>query len=122
MTFDRYLVIMHPLKALSLRSKSKVILQNILIWIFSIVLCAPRAYFRTVESDDDNKRTCVHSATVYDTMFDLGGDYKIDFDQFFVLYTILVSYALPLLIIVICYIIMINKLNRKDPTVRKLKW
>lgn len=85
------------------------------------MLCLPRAYYRKVEVipiDGMERRSCVHSMTVYEIMYDFGF-YKIDLDQFFVLYTILVSYILPLLIIIICYIIMINKLNTKSPqTVR----
>jgi hypothetical protein len=33
MTFDRYLVIMHPLKSMTYRTKSRAISINVIIWI-----------------------------------------------------------------------------------------
>lgn len=33
MTLDRYMVIMHPLRSLSFRTKTKAISINIVIWI-----------------------------------------------------------------------------------------
>ena len=114
---------MYPLKALSFRSKKKVILANIFIWIISIILSLPQGYYRHLETFDaqpDPVKICTTSPLLQQkniTIFHL----EINMEQFFVLYTILVSYVLPLLTIVFCYLIMIKKIYSEKRNVSFFK-
>jgi hypothetical protein len=85
--------------------------------IVSITLSIPHGYYRVLEkSNVDNSSFCTNSKVLEETKINLYFTI-IDLDLFNSLYTILIAYIIPFTSIVICYIIMINKLRKEKPIV-----
>ena len=135
--FDRYQVIMHPLRAMTGRTTTKAVLTNVFIWIcklaylsllleayfnfilhfiikVSTILCLPFAYFRLVEEFSNGSVECVNSEQLENLDF-----YNLNLDQMLLIYKITISYVIPLSTIIVCYIFMFSKLNNR-PNVFKL--
>lgn len=110
---------MYPLKSLSFRSTTKAIYINFIIWIVSIILCIPHAYFRVLIKESDNISYCSDSQT----LFELAIDFKyiqLDYSQLNFLYTITISFLIPFVVIFVCFLIMTNKLTKEKPMVINL--
>ena len=81
------------------------------------MLSLPHGYYRVLEiSNEDNSSYCVNSKDLTETnikfyFFDL------NLEQFNLLYTIIIAYVIPLISIVVCYLIMMNKLRKEKPVV-----
>ena len=99
---------------------------NILIFVkVSICLSLPLAYFRNLETfydknDENPIKYCMSSQIVETTQINLFF-MEMNLNQLFTLYPILISYVLPLLTIIICYLIMIKKLSTEQPNVSFFK-
>ncbi len=86
------------------------------------MLSLPHGYYRVIEKSSDNisdapNLYCTNSHFLQEPMINL---YFVQFnlEQVNLLYTIIISYIIPLISIVICYAIMMNKLRKETPVVR----
>ena len=86
----------------------------------------PQGYYRILEKDLENSSDfypnetntfyCINSKRLVEPI----NFYFIEFnlEQINILYTIVISYIIPLISIVLCYAIMMNKLRKETPVVR----
>ena len=94
----------------------------------SILLSLPHGYYRVVEKSIDFHSIetnesydsflyCTNSKFLSEPIINL---YVATFnlEQVNLLYTIVIAYIIPLISIVICYAIMMNKLSKEAPVVR----
>lgn len=78
----------------------------------------PHGYYRVLEkSHEDNSSYCVNSNDLTETSIKFYF-FDLNLEQFNLLYTIIIAYVIPLISIVVCYLIMMNKLRKEKPLVR----
>ncbi len=113
MTIDRYAAILYPLKSIDFRTTKIAFLTNIFIWIASFTLNTPYFFFykqKEYSFSANTSKTGVAKIVYYCT-----SNFPNDISEIIMtLYTVMIAYVLPLLIIIFCYIRMILKIVRKS--------
>jgi KISS1 receptor len=124
MTIDRYLAILYPFKSINFRTSKVAVMITICIWIASFVLCIPyfMYYQLIIESDDveydfmepraTNVTLTSHEAST--TRHCIAKFPSKKWEQLIAIYTVIMSYVLPLTTILFCYIRMIIKFVKKS--------
>lgn len=101
MTVDRYLAVLYPFKSIEYRTTKLAFAINIIIWVASISLNIPYfIYYNQVQLS--NVTYCISKFPEKEIEIGL------------TLYTVLISYVLPLMTIIFCYMRMIIKIYSKS--------
>lgn len=122
MTFDRYLAVLFPLKSIEYRTTKMALLINVVIWIASFTLNSP--YY--IYYNEEVYNSSVASKTnpdQYDIMvlkYCVAKFPSIKFEIILTLYTVLISYCLPLIVIIVCYLQMIVYIIHGQSSEQKL--
>lgn len=101
MTVDRYLAVLYPFKSIEYRTTKLAFAINIIIWVASFSLNIPYfIYYNQVKLS--NVTYCISKFP------------EIEIEIGLTLYTVLISYVLPLTTIIFCYMRMIIKIYSKS--------
>jgi hypothetical protein len=94
------------------------LLINFFLFLVSILLSIPHAYYRIIEKFDETNETsvCMDSRDLKLVVIDID-NFELSIDQILLLYTFVIAYVIPLISIATCYIIMFFKLNSSNPEV-----
>ncbi|CAF0832053.1 unnamed protein product [Brachionus calyciflorus] len=90
MTVDRYLAVLYPFKSMEYRTRELALMTNIIIWIASLILNIPYFIYYNEEK--------IHNANLCISKFP-----NKNIEIALTIYTVLISYVLPLLTIIFCY-------------------
>ena len=105
MSFDRYMVIVHPLSNLiKYRSKKNTIIAVLTLWVVVLCVCMRSLFiYQVMDMSDKNE-----------TLFVCGIDENVTNKVVNIFYDLIVSYLLPCLIMVILYMMILRKILTKD--------
>lgn len=99
---DRYIVVMFPVWAQNKRTIRGALVMVLLAWIISGLLSLPAAIFRETDLDHNSKQTCYTN-------------YMHDEEHIAVVVSRFVfGFAIPFLIIIVCYVLIIRKLKNNQ--------
>lgn len=96
MSLDRYLAVAHPIRSISLRTVKNANRAILVLWVFILIFCIPTIITHNVSYDN-----------YYSVCTFLNEEYN------FALYQVifcLFSYIIPIFLIIILYILMLNRL------------
>ncbi len=80
----------------------------------------PHGYYRILEvNQEENSSYCTNSRVLEDTYVNMIFT-KINLELFNLSYTIMISYIIPFISILICYFIMLKELRKEKPLVSQL--
>ncbi|GCB84185.1 hypothetical protein scyTo_0024600, partial [Scyliorhinus torazame] len=99
LSVDRYIAVVHPVKAASYRRPSVAKTINVLVWVLSLLVILPIVIFA------DTVRT-PEGAVVCNLLWPGTGWSKV-----FVLYTFLLGFLLPALAMFLCYCLIVAKMR-----------
>jgi hypothetical protein len=130
MTFDRYLAVLYPLKSIEYRTTKIAFITNVVIWIASFTLNLPyylyyneRSYGSGDASDVAANSTSTESSTastitpmlpLVELKYCVATFPSLRFEIVLTLYTVMISYVLPLIVIIFCYMRMIVNIYTKS--------
>lgn len=119
MTIDRYLAILYPFKSIHFRTSKFAVIITICIWIASFVLCIPYfTYYQLIIESDDieyaGSNVTTASQQTPSTRHCIAKFPSKKWEQLIAIYTVIMSYVLPLTTILFCYIRMIIKFVKKS--------
>ncbi|XP_072030045.1 G-protein coupled receptor 54-like isoform X1 [Amphiura filiformis] len=114
LAIDRYKIIMHPIESLYKRTEKRFCFVVLVIWISSGLLAAPliSVFDLKVELIECEHLLvyCTEQWEVWETK-----QFKFDFwHRSYVIYTALVIYVIPLLVISVCYSIILSHLWKQE--------
>nr|QVK45765.1 G protein-coupled receptor [Proales similis] len=123
MTIDRYAAIMYPLKSLDFRTEGTAFRINVSIWIASFTLNIPYfIYYRQTETLSGQDYCYAEfpvidlQQTPFGDLFKSNGLSELPIEAVLTIYTVIISYFLPLATIIYCYAGMLRKfINKKQP-------
>ncbi|KAG9342743.1 hypothetical protein JZ751_015605, partial [Albula glossodonta] len=96
MSMDRYLAVVHPFRLVGLRTRSKTIWINLLIWAASLTLVLPTWIHSRVIRFQDGLESC---------SFDLVSPHEV---LWYTLYQTMTSFFLPLPFLLLSYILILS--------------
>ncbi|XP_033748809.1 LOW QUALITY PROTEIN: rhodopsin, GQ-coupled-like [Pecten maximus] len=102
-SIDRYIVITKPLQASQTMTRSKVHLMIMFVWVFSILLSVPPFFGWGAYIPEGFQTSCTFDYLT-----------KTPRTRAFIIVLYLFGFALPLIIISICYIMIIHGVRRHD--------
>nr|XP_023683686.1 galanin receptor type 1-like [Paramormyrops kingsleyae] len=101
MSVDRYIAIVHSRKSTSLRVARHALTGVITIWMISLTMAAPVAYYQSIVRRGDNSTFC----------WEVWPDHNRK--KLYAVCTFVFGYMLPLLLISFCYAKVISHLHKK---------
>ncbi|XP_053316761.1 somatostatin receptor type 4-like [Spea bombifrons] len=99
LSVDRYVAVVHPLRAARYRRPTVAKMINICVWIVSILVISPILIFADTESSKNGVVVC-------NLMWP-----QPTWSAVFVIYTFLLGFFLPVVAICLCYILIIVKMR-----------
>lgn len=123
MTVDRYAAILYPFKSLDFRTTKIAFFINVIIWIASFTLNIPYyLYYQQVKMPnhldyDGNETNQTANSTIVDShdVYYCASQFPSkNMEIALTIYTVIISYCLPLLTIIFCYMRMMIKLLAKS--------
>ncbi|XP_029927953.1 melanin-concentrating hormone receptor 2 [Myripristis murdjan] len=94
-SMDRYLAVVHPFRLTALRTKSKTIGINLLVWVISFILVLPMWVHSKVIRFPDGLESCTMNLVSPSAVL------------WYTLYQTITSFFLPLPLILTCYILIL---------------
>lgn len=101
LSVDRYVAVVHPIKAARYRRPSVAKAVNLAVWALALLIILPILIFSKTEANTDGTRACTIAMP----------EPKQQWLVAFVLYTFLMGFLLPVGAISLCYILIIAKLR-----------
>ncbi|CAG5134962.1 unnamed protein product, partial [Candidula unifasciata] len=97
MTIDRYFAIVHPIKSLQRRTPKSTVIICVVIWLVSLTVCVPFLMFHEVQQIMMFALTTVCLA-----------HWPPGWEKVASLLVVLITYVIPLFIIVVCYTLILK--------------
>ncbi|XP_017580783.1 melanin-concentrating hormone receptor 2 [Pygocentrus nattereri] len=110
MSLDRYLALVHPFRLMSLRTRSRTIRINLLVWVTSVIMVLPAWLHSKVIRFRDGLESC---------SLNLVSPREV---LWYTLYQTVTSFFLPLPLILTCYILILCytwRMYRKNKQARR---
>lgn len=99
MSVDRYVAVVKLMDARFIRSSLCIHISCVTVWCISLVMGTPSLIFRRVWTNDANESFCVE---------DKASDLFLGLSMF----TVFITFVLPVLIILLCYCSVLNRLRQ----------
>ncbi|XP_002740034.1 somatostatin receptor type 1-like [Saccoglossus kowalevskii] len=107
MSVDRYIVFVHPMKTMAFRTATKAKLVALCVWIFSSIVIFPLLLYSKLAESSKSTYACT---VVFPQYFNRTA---------FLIYTFILAFVLPLLIIITCYLLISLELRRsRGPAIK----
>ncbi|XP_066477451.1 2-oxoglutarate receptor 1-like [Tiliqua scincoides] len=97
----RYFAVVYPIRSLSVRKKSWVVVACVASWVVSLVAVSPVNFLITSKTHE-NKFICL----------DLSSSENLDVIRWYIWLLSALAFYLPLIIVTLCYAVIINTLRR----------
>ncbi|XP_048056924.1 galanin receptor type 1 [Megalobrama amblycephala] len=107
MSVDRYIAIVHCRKSSSIRVSRHALIGVLIIWVLSLAMATPVAYYQGIVESKDNSTFC----------WEVWPDHSKR--KIYVVCTFVFGYVLPLILISFCYAKVLNHLHKKLRNVSK---
>ncbi|XP_078517133.1 C5a anaphylatoxin chemotactic receptor 1 [Lissotriton helveticus] len=105
-SLDRCILVMKPIWCQNHRTVQKAMVACLSLWILALLMTSPAFIFRKVNiSESINKTTC-------NAHYGIAGDYAQNVETSIAVFRFLFGFILPFLAILICYTLLIVKVNR----------
>ncbi|XP_007891558.1 somatostatin receptor type 1 [Callorhinchus milii] len=98
---DRYIAVVHPIKAASYRRPTIAKMVNLAVWLLAILVILPIIIFSNTATASDGSVTCNMQMPEPSTRW----------PAVFVVYTFLMGFLIPVTAICLCYILIIMKMR-----------
>ncbi|XP_072887261.1 somatostatin receptor type 1-like [Hemitrygon akajei] len=99
LSVDRYLAVVHPIRAASYRRLPVAKAVNLLVWALSLLVIAPIVVFADTQKTEDGEVVC-------NLLWP-----RRSWSKVFVVYTFLVGFLLPVSAISLCYLLIVVKMR-----------
>ncbi|XP_046888230.1 LOW QUALITY PROTEIN: melanin-concentrating hormone receptor 2 [Hypomesus transpacificus] len=100
-SLDRYLAVVHPLRLMTLRTRSRTIRINLCVWVVSFILVLPAWLYSEVLRFPDGLESCTMNLVSPSAVL------------WYTLYQTITSFFLPLPLILTCYFLILTSTWRK---------
>ncbi|XP_028677326.1 somatostatin receptor type 1 [Erpetoichthys calabaricus] len=101
LSIDRYIAVVHPIKAARYRRPTIAKMVNLGVWIFSIMVILPIIIFSTTTPNSDGSVACNMQMPKPERQW----------MAVFVIYTFLMGFLFPVVAICMCYVLIIVKMR-----------
>ncbi|XP_072135492.1 somatostatin receptor type 1 [Mobula birostris] len=101
LSVDRYIAVVHPIKAASYRRPTIAKIVNLAVWLLSILVILPIIIFADTAPNTDGSIICNMQMPKPDRQW----------LEVFVVYTFLMGFLIPVVAICLCYILIIVKMR-----------
>ncbi|XP_005989221.1 somatostatin receptor type 1 [Latimeria chalumnae] len=101
LSIDRYIAVVHPIKAASYRRPTVAKMVNLGVWVFSMVVILPIIIFSNTATNSDGSVACNMQMP----------EPSQQWLAVFVVYTFLMGFLFPVIAICMCYILIIVKMR-----------